>query len=143
MLENIHDHINQEIRLNTRTDTIFVVTAIVFNFVMLGTSSALAGEAASDVGEGTITASFVILIVNVVVSILVNSIAIIGLLTGRGTRKTLTQGLMKMYQDTNVDQYYHLSLLTNYTRRYIMFIAIIGILGVSSVIIPLIVLLMA
>jgi hypothetical protein len=143
MLANIHDHINQEIRLNTRTDTIFVVTAIVFNFVMLGTSSALAGAAAWDVGKGAITASFVIFIINVVVSILVNSVAIIGLLTGRGTRKTLMQGLMKMYQDTDVDQYYHLSLLTNYTRRYVMFIAIIGILGVSSVIIPLIVLLMA
>jgi hypothetical protein len=140
MLESIHEHINQEIRLNTRTDTIFVVTAVIFNFVMLGVSSAMASEAASDLGRGRTTTGLIVLAINLVVSILVNGIAIVGLLTGRATRKTLLQGLLKMYEDMEVSQYYHPSLLTNYMRRYVMFIAIIGLLGITAILIPLVVL---
>jgi hypothetical protein len=144
MLHEIHDHINQEVRINTRTDTIFVVTAIIFNFVIMGVSSGLAGEAASSInrGEPGMTSSIVLGIL-FVISILVNGVAIIGLLTGRATRKTLSQGLLKMYEDTEVSQYYHPSLLSNYMRRYVMFTAIIGILGVASIVIPLVVLLTA
>ncbi|MGC9350183.1 MAG: hypothetical protein ACP5JG_18730 [Anaerolineae bacterium] len=143
MLHEIHDHINQEVRINTRTDTIFVVTAIVFNFIMLGVSSALATEASESLREGGGTTSAIVLAINFTISILVNGVAVTGLLTGRATRKMLSQGLLKMYQDTEVSQYYHPSLLTNYMRRYVMFVAIIGILGVASILIPLVVLLTA
>ena len=142
MLSDIHQHINQEIRLNTRTDTIFVITAIVFNFIMLGVSSGLASSAAEDLSRGKSgRTAIIVLAINFVVVVLVNGVAIIGLLTGRATRKTLSQGLMKMYEDSGVSQYYHESLLTNYMRRYVMFIAVIGIIGLSAVLIPLVVLL--
>ena len=142
MLHDIHEHINQEVRINTKTDTIFVVTAIVFNLIMLGTSSALASDAAWDLNEGhDATTNLVVLAILFFVSILVNGVAITGLLTGRATRKTLSQGLLKMYEDAEVSQYYHESLLTNYMRRYVMFIVIIGTLGFASLVIPLVVLL--
>ena len=144
MLHEIHDHINQEVRINTRTDTIFVVTAIVFNLIMLGVGSALADNAAGDLSQGTgQVTSAVVLAIIFAVSILVNGISIVGLLTGRATRKTLSQGLLKMYEDAGVSQYYHPSLLSNYMRRYVMFVAIIGVLGAASIIIPLVVLLTA
>ena len=142
MLHDIHDHINQEVRINTRTDTIFVVTAIVFNFVMLGVSSALANAAASELGQSRAgTTSAIVLAIDFTISIVVNGVAITGLLTGRATRKTLSQGLLKMYEDADVSQYYHPSLLANYMRRYVMFITIIGVLGLASILIPLVVLL--
>jgi hypothetical protein len=142
MLHDIHDHINQEVRINTRTDTIFVVTAIIFNFVMLGVSSALANEAASELGQSQAgITSAIVLAIDFTISIVVNGVAITGLLTGRATRKTLSQGLLKMYEDADVSQYYHPSLLTNYMRRYVMFITIIGVLGLASILIPLVVLL--
>ncbi len=142
MLHEIHDHINQEIRINTRTDTIFVVTGIVFNFIMLAVSSGLAGAAAGELGRtGAGTTSAIVLAINFVISIVVNGIAISGLLTGRATRKMLSQGLLKIYEDAEVSQYYHPALVTNYMRRYSMFVAIIGILGFASVLIPLVVLL--
>ncbi len=144
MLSDIHQHINQEIRLNTRTDTIFVITAIVFNFIMMGVSSGLASSAAEDLNRGRSgRTAIIVLAINFVVVVLVNGVSIVGLLTGRATRKTLSQGLMKMYEDSEVSQYYHQSLLTNYMRRYVMFIAIIGIIGLASVLIPLVVLLTA
>lgn len=144
MLHEIHDHINQEVRINTRTDTIFVVTAIVFNFIILGINSALANAAAEELLEGRgVATSAIVLAITFTISIIVNGIAIVGLLTGRATRKTLSQGLLKMYEDAEVSQYYHPSLLTNYMRRYVMFVAVIGVLGSASLAIPLVVLLTA
>lgn len=136
MLERLHEHINLELRVNTRTDTIFVVTAIVFNFIMLGISSAVAGEAAG----GEDTTSMIVLIITLCLSFLVNGIAITGLLTGRATRQKLLRGLLKMYEDAEISQYYDESLLTNYMRRYVMFVAIIDLLGVTAILIPIVVL---
>ena len=138
MLERLHDHINEELRVNTRTDTIFILTAVIFNFVMLGISSAMAGEAADN--AATVT-PMIILSITLVLSLLVNGISITGLMTGRATRKKLSQGLLKMYADVEVVQYYDESLLTNYMRRYVMFISIIGLLGATSILIPLVILL--
>lgn len=139
MLHDIHDHINQELRQNTRTDTIFVIVAMVFNFIMLIMNMILAA-AASGSSRGGANVSLIILVINLIIAIVVNGIATAGLLTGRGTRKTLMQGLLKMYEDQGVIQYYHESLLSNYSSRYTMFIAIIAILGLSSVLIPLVIL---
>jgi hypothetical protein len=144
MLHDIHEHINQEVRINTKTDTIFVVTAIIFNLIMLGVSSALAAAAADELGRTDAgTTSAIVLAINLAISLLINGVSVIGLLTGRATRKTLSQGLLKMYEDADVIKYYGAGLLTNYMRRYIMFISIIAILGTSSILIPLVVLLTA
>ncbi len=36
MLTEVHDHIINELGQSSRTDTIFVVTAIIFNLIVLG-----------------------------------------------------------------------------------------------------------
>ncbi|MCU0520760.1 MAG: hypothetical protein MUF84_08725 [Anaerolineae bacterium] len=142
LLHQLHDQMSEEVRLNTRTDTIFVITAIVLNFILLGSSSILAAAAADQLsGSGNATTTAIVLVINFAISIIVNGISIVGLLTGRATRKTLSQGLLRMYEDAQVSQYYHPSLLTNYMRRYVMFIAVIGTLGFASILIPLVVLL--
>jgi hypothetical protein len=140
MLERLHDHINQELNTNTRTDTIFVITGIVFNFIMLGISSAMAGEATANYnGSNNMTAS-IVLGITMTLSVLINGIAITGLITGRTTREKLYAGLIKMYADSKVAQYYDTSLLTNYNNRYALFISVIGLLGLASIGIPLVVL---
>jgi len=35
MIQRVHEHIIEELRTNTRTDTIFVLTAILLNLVTL------------------------------------------------------------------------------------------------------------
>ncbi len=71
-------------------------TDAVFNFIMLGVGSAPADNAAGDLSQGTgqIT-SVIVLAIIFAISILVNGTAIVVLLTGRATRKTLSQGLLK------------------------------------------------
>ncbi len=140
MLERLHEHIDMELHVNTRTDTIFVVTAVVFNFVMLGISTSQAAEATSSDMRHAATAQ-IVLFITLALSVIVNGIAIAGLMTGRATRRKLQQGLLMMYKDAEIDKYYDESLLTNYMRRYVLFVAIIAILGVTAILIPLVVLL--
>jgi hypothetical protein len=47
MLEKLHDHIQEELKTNARTDTVFIVTAILLNLLSLGVNAALTagGEA--------------------------------------------------------------------------------------------------
>ena len=139
MLERLHEHISLELQVNTRTDTIFVVTAVIFNFVMLGIGSAMAGQAA-DPGNDPTTPT-IVLFIALGLDLLVNAITIAGLLTGRETRQKLQAGLFKMYRDAEVDQYYDATLLTNYMRRYTLFAGIVGLLGLATLSIPLVILL--
>jgi hypothetical protein len=140
MLERLHEHINQELNTNTRTDTIFVITGIVFNFIMLGISSAMAGEATNTYdGSSNMTAS-IVLGITMTLTVIINGIAITGLITGRTTREKLYAGLLKMYTDSKVAQYYDSSLLSNYTNRYALFMGVIGLLGLAAIAIPLVVL---
>jgi hypothetical protein len=136
MLERVHQHIVDELGQSARTDTIFVVTAVIFNLVVLGINSAVAAEGAS---ERTSTASDLILAVLIAMSLLVNGISIAALFFGRQTRNRLLNGLLAMYRDNDVDRYYDPSLLTNYGKRYLLFTGVIVALALTAIVVPLIV----
>jgi len=135
MLERVHEHIVSELGQSARTDTIFVITAVVFNLVVLGINSAVAGEASNG---GDVTGD-TILGVLIVVSLIINTIVVAALSVGRATREKLLEGLLAMYRDNEVAQYYDPSLLTNYGRRYWLFTGVIVCLGLTAIVVPLIV----
>ena len=94
MIERVHEHIITELQQNTRTDTIFIVTAILLNLVILATNSIIASE------DGSVTTTIVMsLFVGLLV--VVNLVVIFGLLKGKQTRAKLVNGLLKlkMYKD--------------------------------------------
>ena len=136
MLDKIHEHIVGDLQQSARTDTIFVITAILFNLVVLAINSAVAGNAGSE--RASASDDFVLSIFIVVV-IIVNIIAISALLIGRNTRNKLLQGLLSMYRDNQVDKYYDPSLLTNYNKRYFFFAAVILSLAVTAIAVPLVI----
>jgi len=137
MLEQVHQHITSELNQGARTDTIFVVTAVVFNLLVLGINSVVAGEAAAEPGNSLV--SDLVLAILIALLILVNSLSITGLLTGRQTRNKLLRGLLAMYRDNEVDQYYDATLLTNYGRRYLIFTGVILCLATTAIAVPLII----
>lgn len=136
MLNQVHDHIVNELGHSSRTDTIFVITAIVFNLVVLGINSAVAASA-SDARNSAAPDS--VLTVFVLMTLLVNAIAVTALYIGRRTRRRLLEGLISMYSDNDVDKYYNPSLLSDYGSRYLLFTAVIILLAVTSILVPLIV----
>lgn len=117
-------------------DTIFVVTAVVFNMIALGFNSAVAGEASL---SNSFSTNDLILMVFVIMSILVNSIAIIALNAGKQNREKLLNGIIEMYKENDVVKYYDPSLMKGYAKRYMLIIGVILCLALTSVIVPLIV----
>jgi len=132
MIERVHEHIIGELGTNTRTDTIFIITAIILNLITLGINSGLASSR-GDTTQTIIMFTFVALI------IVVNFVAEIGLIRGRQMRKKLLNGLLKMYKDQGVEGYYDPSLMGDYTLRYNLFMLTVLFTGLIAIIIPFII----
>lgn len=135
MLKKLHDQITTELSQSSRTDTIFVVTAIIFNLVVLGINSALPVVAAD---ENTLQSNL-IFIVFILVTLLINAVSLTALLIGRRTRNKLLEGIIKMYKDNQVDQYYPEELLNAYGTRYLLFAGVIVLLGITAILVPIII----
>ena len=129
MIERVHEHIITELQQNTRTDTIFIVTAILLNLVILAVNSIIAA------GDQSVTTT-IVMFMFVCLLIVVNLVVIFGLLKGKQTRLKLINGLLKMYKDQGVEGYYDDSLLSNYNTRYNLFILAVVFLGVVAIVVP-------
>ncbi len=132
MIERVHEHIITELQQNTRTDTIFILTAILLNLVTLGINSAVASNPERDGTTWIIFFTFLCLL------IVVNFVVEIGLFKGKQMRIKLINGLLKMYKDQGVEGYYDVSLLSNYSTRYNLFIIAVVFTGLIAMVVPLI-----
>ncbi|MDP2729572.1 MAG: hypothetical protein Q8O55_03705 [Dehalococcoidales bacterium] len=132
MIERVHEHLINELGSNTRTDTIFVLTAIILNLITLGINSGIASS------RGDVTTT-IIMFTFVALLIVVNFVAEIGLIRGRQMRGKLLAGLLKMYKDQGVEGYYDPSLLGDYSTRYNLFMLTVLFTGLVAIIIPFII----
>jgi len=130
MIEHVHNHITSELQQNTRTDIIFILTAILLNLITLAVNAGMVEKSRTDNATLIAMFAFVCLIV------LVNLVVVFGLSKGKQTREKLLNGLMKMYKDQNVDQYYDQSLMSNYSVRYNLFIMVVIFTGVIATVVP-------
>ena len=130
MIQRVHEHIITELQQNARTDTIFILTAILLNLIALGVNSAVASESDNDMTTWVVFFTFVCLV------LVVNFVVVIGLLRGKQTRIKLINGLLKMYKDQGVEGYYDLSLLSNYNTRYNLFLLTVVFTGVIAIVVP-------
>ena len=133
MIEQLHNQITQELQQNTRTDTIFIITAILLNLIALSVNSSIVENSRKD------ESLLIVMFVFVALIVLVNIVVVFGLIKGKDTRAKLLGGLIKMYKDKGVDQYYDVSLLNNYTIRYNLFMMVVVFTGIIAIIIPFVV----
>ena len=136
MIQKVHEHIVEELKTNTRTDTIFILAAIFLNLISLGVN---AGVAAGSRGESDSFTPTVVMFTFVALIIVINIVAEIGLIRGRQTRTKLINGLIKMYKDNGVEGYYDPSLLEAYKTRYNLFMMVVLFTGLVALIIPFII----
>jgi len=134
MIEKVHQHIINELQQGARTDTIFVLTAVLFNLIVLAINSGVASSAVSDNPK---TSDDMILIIFIFLIVVVNIVSVRALTTGKKTRTLLIQGLLSMYRDNEVDKYYDSSLLANYDKRYLSFTIVILCIALIAVLVPL------
>jgi choline-glycine betaine transporter len=130
MIEHVHNHITSELNQNTRTDTIFILTAICLNLITLAVNSGMSK------GSRTDDSTLIVMFVFVCLIVLVNGVVVIGLLKGKQTREKLLAGLISMYRDQGVDKYYDISLLGNYNLRYNLFIMVVVFTGIIATVVP-------
>ena len=135
MIQRVHEHIITELQQNTRTDTVFILTAILLNLIALGVNSAVSSESDKDMTTWVVFFTFVCLV------IVVNIVVVIGLLRGKQTRIKLINGLLKMYKDQGVEGYYDPSLLANYSTRYNLFLLTVVFTGLIAIVVPLVLIL--
>jgi len=135
MIERLHEHIVQELQQNGKSETVFVGMAVTLNLLTTGINSGLASAKDSNVATA-------VLVVTLALVIVVNWVAFSGLSKGRKAKIKLLTGLMKMYQDQNVAQYYDASLLNDYKARFTQYLIGVIATGAASFAIPLIILAM-
>jgi len=130
MIEHVHKHIISELQQNTRTDTIFILTAILLNLITLGVNSGLVEKSRTD------NSTLIVMFIFVFLIIIVNIVVIIGIMKGKSTRTKLVSGLLQMYRDQGVDKYYDESLVSNYSLRYNLFILVVITTGIIATVVP-------
>lgn len=135
MLQEIHGHMVGELQQNARTDTVFVIAAVLFNLVVLGINWGVAHEASRgrNTGENDLILGMLIL-----GTILINAFAIKALTAGKSSRQKLVMGLRQMYADNDVAKYYDEDLLESYSARYTLFTLVLIVLAVMAIAVPLI-----
>jgi uncharacterized membrane protein len=130
MKEYVHKHITSELQQNTKTDIIFILSAIFLNLIILAVNSGFANN------QKNPDSSLLIMFLFVGLLVLLNLVVIFGLLKGKQTRSKLIKGLMEMYEDENVSKYYDASLLSNYNMRYNLFMMVVVLTGLVAIVVP-------
>ena len=128
MLDKVHAHILDELRINARTDTIFIISAILMNLLTLAINSMVANSSSLN----NILTMFCFVILTIIVSV----VSEIGLIRGRQASAKLINGLILMYKDNGVEKYYDSTLLSHYKLKYNSFILVILVTGIIAIIVP-------
>ncbi len=92
MLEHVHKHITSELEQSAKTDIIFILASIFLNLITLAINSGMSEKSRTD------DTMLVVMFLFVGLVILINIVAIFGLLKGKETRTKLINGLLSMYK---------------------------------------------
>ena len=130
MIERVHEHILDELKTNTRTDTIFIITAIILNIVAASINATIA--------EGSDLSDTLIFVIFIVLVLVINTAVFFGLNRGKQTRQRLLDGLIRLYKDQEVSGYYDSSILSTYNFRYILFTIVVLTTGIAALAISII-----
>jgi hypothetical protein len=136
MIKEIHDHMTNELQQNARTDTVFILSSVALNLVILAINW---GVASPPPNQPHKSSNDVILCLLIAAALIINFVIAKAVLSGRDMRLKLLTGLLRMYKDNNVDKYYDPGLLSAYSIRYKFFLAVIIILGFITIVAPLMV----
>jgi hypothetical protein len=151
MKERIHEQISHELKQATRLDMKIVVLDIVVSlilfFLAMGFAASTVGSITQGLAGGLIaprsvslnTAPTIIMFILILTILAINWFSIRALLNNKKQRAKLNEGLMKLYKEEMVDQYYDGSIFKSYETRYSLFAVILAAVGAMSIIAPLVI----
>jgi len=134
MLEHVHEHIVSELQQSAKTDTVFVVTAVAFNLIVLGINWTVANSITSPYSRSV--SGPIIFPILLAATVAANVFCVKALRAGKKTRASLLRGLIDMYQDNGVSKYYDPALVDVYSARYELFTYVIAVLALVALVVP-------
>ncbi|MBN1161567.1 MAG: hypothetical protein JXA17_06455 [Dehalococcoidales bacterium] len=147
MKERIHEQITYELKQAVRMDTITVIIGLTVTLILFAAAAIFAAQTTGSIVGGLTgfkatsvnAANTVIMWVIIVAIVAINWYAVRTLLNNRKQRSQLNEGLMKLYKDEAMDQYYDGSIFKGYETRYNLFAVMLAAVGAVSVITPLVI----
>ncbi len=147
MKERIHEQIATELKQAMRADTVTVVITITVSFLLFVAASIFAAQSTGSIIGGLTgfkansinAANTIIMFVIILATVAIDWYAVSTLLAHKKQRNKLNEGLMKLYKDEGVEQYYDGSIFKGYEKRYDLYAIIIAAVGIVSVITPLVI----
>lgn len=146
MKERIHEQISNELNQAMRMDTVTVIIAITVSFLLFIAAAIFAAQATGSIVGGLSgfratsinIANTIIMFVIIIATVAIDWYAIRTLLNHKKQRGKLNEGLMKLYKDEAMDQYYDGSIFKGYETRYDLYTVMLAAVGAVSVITPLV-----
>jgi len=147
MKDRMHEQMTAELKQGTRTDTIVVIVAILLNLLFLGINSGAAAAVRqyewSGLGREEISinvTAIAIMVILFVLVIVINVVVLRALSGGKERRVKLMAGLLKMYKEEGMKEYYDSSIIEKgYETRYNLFSVVVVSLGAVAILIPILV----
>ena len=147
MKERIHEQISYELKQAMRMDTITVIIALTVTLILFAaaavtassTTGSIVGSMTGFKATSVNTANTIIMWVIILAIAAINWYAVRTLLKHKKQRGKLNEGLMKLYKDEAMDQYYDGSIFKGYEVRYDLYVVMLGAVGAVSVITPLVI----
>jgi hypothetical protein len=150
MKEKIYEQISKELKLAAQVDMKIVITDIVVSlilfFLAMGFADGTVGGVSLSLTGGIShshntlnTVPTIVMFVLLVVILVMNYYAVKMLVNNQKQRAKLNEGLMKLYKDEGVDQYYDGSIFKGYESRYNLFAIFAGAIGAMGIIVPLVI----
>lgn len=147
MKEQIHRQISHELKQATRLDSKIVIIDIVISLVLFGLAMGFAMGTTNTVsglfgiGNKAVVnaAPTIIMFVSLLAIFAINWFSVRTLMNNKKQRAKLNKGLVKLFKDEGVSQYYDGSIFKGYETRYNLFVVMLISVGAVSVITPLVI----
>ncbi|MDH5178058.1 MAG: hypothetical protein OEZ39_16260 [Gammaproteobacteria bacterium] len=139
MIEGIHKHLLTELDRAGRADTIFVLSGIGFNLLVLAINWAQAGDITRRyVGHNNID-NIIIFIIFLLGSVIVTTSCLLILRNNKNICYQCHTALLKIYADTDVEKYMPSGMTTLGNKRFNLSVIVVAGTGLIAVIVPLVV----
>ncbi len=131
MIEAIHKQLMFELDRAGRADTVFIVSGVLFNILVLFVNWVQASELSD--GRGNL----MIYLLFTAGSLLISCTVLLALINSRRICTAIHAALQQIYTDQNVAQYLPSGLIAMGNKRFVLSFIVVGGTGLLAVIIPL------
>ena len=137
MKESIHKHLLSELERISRSDTVFIICGVTFNFVVLFINWAQASQLISTYSEPKM-ATYLIFIIFIFIALIVTIACLLNLVNSRNICNECQASLEKIYDSSGVNEFIPQNMKNLGKRRFTLSFIIVGGSCVIAVLVPLV-----